>query len=177
MLSRYWSIESTYLTIRCQYAICKFVCRQFSFISHICTLVIGIYNKIFTTKLFRIGPPQAGEKELSFFGKPVTSWYTVVFIITYCFVNQIINSHHNNMYYPFITHNIQTDEPRTLNMSKSQVYTMMNLENIFSWISYFIDLNILFTMELQFILPRMIASVMMHNISIKKYLCNKTFNW
>ena len=142
----------------------------------IIVMIVGIYNKIFTRRLFRVGPPERGEKEIAFFGKPVESWSTIVFIISYCFINQIINSHHNNMYYPFITHNINTDEPRTIDMTKSQVCMMMNMENIFSWISYFIDLNILFTMELQFILPRMVASILMQNISLKKYLSNKTFN-
>ena len=141
-----------------------------------CVVVMGTWNGIFTTKLFRVGPPGAGEKDITFFGEPVTSWSTVICIIVYCFVNQIINSHHNNMYYPFITHNVQTADPRTIDMTKSQLYTMMNLENIFGWVSYFIDLNILFTMELQFIIPRMIASFIMQNISIQKYLSNKVLN-
>lgn len=139
-------------------------------------VIIGIVNGIFTTSLFRFGPPKVGEKPISFFGKKVESWSTIFFIITYCFVNQIINSHHNNMYYPFITHNIQTDAPRTIPMSEEHVYLMMNSENIFGWISYFIDLNILFTMELQFIIPRMIASLVMQNISLKQYLSNKRFS-
>ena len=113
-----------------------------------CVVIMGIWNGIFTSKLFRVGPPQSDEKEIVFFGNPVTSWSTICCIIVYCFVNQIINSHHNNMYYPFITHNIQTTDTRVIPMTKSQVYAMMNLENIFGWISYFIDLNILFTMDL-----------------------------
>lgn len=136
-------------------------------------VIFGIFFGILKKSMIRFGPPLPGEKELIFLGTKITSWGMILAIIAYSFINQLVSSHHSNMYYPWITNNIHDDKVKKIDMKRQDIIMMMNIDNIFGWINYFIDLNILFTMEFQFILPRMIASVIVNNTAIHKYLKNK----
>lgn len=139
-------------------------------------LIIGYKLQLFKKNVLRFGVPNKGEKEIVFLGKKITSNKQIMGIILYTFINQMIQSHVTNQYNPFLTHYVMNDEKKIINMTQSSLLFLVNLENVFSWVSYFIDINILFTMELQFILPRMIASILMQNLSISQYMKSKQFN-
>ena len=136
-------------------------------------LVIGYGCKIFDKKMFRFGPPELGEKEIVFFGNKITTWTMILIIMTYAFINQFISTYHGNIYSPWITNTIQDPKVKDIQMEKSKLFTMINLENMFGWVNYFIGINVLFTMEFQFILPRMIASIIAYNLGTIQHLKNK----
>ena len=136
-------------------------------------IIIGGVVKIFTADMFRFGPPNAGEKPITFLGNDINSWNMIYCIMGYSFINQFITSYRSTMYYPWIVNNIYDNKVRKVDMHRKSVFMMMNFDNVMSWISYFIDLNILFTMEFQFIVPRLMASVIVTHLSIMKYLSEK----
>ena len=139
-------------------------------------LLLGIFIGVFNKKLIRFGPPLIGEKELIFFGYSIDSWAKVSFIMAYIFINQVVKTYHNNLFEPWATNFIFNDSVRNINMSKNDALLCLNLDNIFGWISYFIDLNILLTMEFQFILCRLIASVITKNyLLFTKHFNEKKF--
>ena len=75
-----------------------------------------------------------------------------------------------------MTNNVYDDKVKKVNMKKNNLLLLINLENKFGLISYFIDLNILLSMEFQFIICRLIASVIANNYVLNnKYLKHKKF--
>ena len=123
--------------------------------------------------MFRFGPPQLGQKEIVFFGNKINSWTLILIIMGYSFINQFVVSYHGNIYGPWITNTVQDPKVKDIEMSERKLFTMINLYTVFEWINYFIGLNVLFTMEFQFILPQMLASIIASNLGTSVHLKNK----
>ena len=140
-------------------------------------LIISFYLKIFSKDFFRLGVPKINEKELFFMGKKITKNSEIIFIIIYSFVNQLISNYTRNIFNPWINNIVQDPKSTNIDMSKIDLYLLSNLDNIFGWLNYIIELATIFTMEFQFILPRIFASIIIENLSITKYTNNKTFDY
>jgi len=138
-------------------------------------LIIAFNLKIFSKDFFRFGVPLPNEKELLFMGKKITTSPEILFIITYSFVNQLISNYTRNIVRPWMNNIVQDPKSSSIDMSQADLYLISNLDNIFGWLNYIIELATIFTMEFQFILPRIFASIIIENFSIAKYSKNKQF--
>lgn len=136
-------------------------------------IFLGIRYKLFTKEFIRIGPPKKGEKPIEFLGKKITTWKQVLVLMTYSFVNQLVSNYNANIINPWITNIIQDPKTEYLNMSKWLVILISNFDNVFSWLNYIIGIAMLYTMELQFIIPKIFASIIIENMSILNYISNK----
>lgn len=139
-------------------------------------LTMCVITGVFNSKNIRFGPPKLGEKPIFFFGNEINTWNKIIILFLYIFINQIVNTYHRNLFKPWMTNNVYDDKVKKVNMKKNNLLLLINLENIFGWVSYFIDLNILLSMEFQFIICRLIASVIANNYVLNnKYLKHKKF--
>ena len=138
-------------------------------------ILLGIHFKLFTKEFIRFGPPKKDEKPIEFLGKKITTWKQVISLMIYSFIHQLVSNYHSNIINPWITNIIQDPKTTQLNMSKLLTIIITNLDNIFSWLNYIIGIAMLYTMELQFIIPKIFASIIIENISTLSYISNKTF--
>ena len=122
-------------------------------------IFLGIRYKLFTKEFIRFGPPKKGEKPIEFLGKKITTWKQVIILMAYSFVNQLVSNYNANIINPWITNIIQDPKTEYLNMNKWLVILISNFDNIFSWLNYIIGIAMLYTMELQFIIPKIFASL------------------
>ena len=138
-------------------------------------LIIAFKLNIFSKDFFRIGVPQPNQKDLLFMGKKITTNPEIIFIVLYSFINQLISNYTRNIIRPWMNNIVQDPKSSTIDISQADLYLISNLENIFGWLNYIIELATIFTMEFQFILPRIFASIIIENFSIAKYTKNKQF--
>ena len=138
-------------------------------------ILLGIKFKLFTKEFIRFGPPKKGEKPIEFLGQKITTWNQIMAIMTYSFINQLVSNYNGNIINPWITNIIQDPKQKELNMSRFVILLITNLDNIFGWLNHIIAIAMLYTMELQFIVPKIFASLIIENISILNYISNKTF--
>lgn len=136
---------------------------------------IGVYYNIFAKDFFRLGPAKKGEKPVIFMGKEIKTYKGIILIIIYSFINQLITNYNSSVVNPWRINTIQ--DPKTTSISNftlNEILVLLNIDNIFGWINYIINLATLLTMELQFIFPKIIASIIIDNTSIVNYLRDKT---
>lgn len=138
-------------------------------------IIIGIYFNIFTKEFIRIGPAKEGEKPVMFMGRKITTNKEIIAIVIYSFFNQLISNYNGSVISPWRTNIIQDPKSTEINMSKQSLMYLTNLDNIFGWFNYIINLAMILTMELQFIIPKIFASVIVDNISNLRYVSDKKF--
>jgi len=131
-------------------------------------ILLGIRYKLFTKEFIRFGPPKKGQKPIEFLGKKITTWNEVIIIMIYSFIHQLVSNYNSNIINPWITNIIQDPKTVNLNMSKVFILFITNLDNIFGWLNYIIGIAMLYTMELQFIIPKLFASLIIFEFKVVK---------
>jgi len=137
---------------------------------------MGLYYNIFSKEFFRFGPAKKGDKPVMFMGNEIKTYKGIIIIIIYSFINQLISNYNSSIVSPWRINTIQ--DPKTTvisNFTLQEILVLLNIDNIFGWINYIINLATLLTMELQFIVPKIIASIIIDNTSIINYLRDKTY--
>ena len=137
--------------------------------------LIGCQIGLFNGKMFRFGPALSDESPIIIFGFKIDSMKKVIGVMLYSFVSKIISEYGENIISPWITNVIQDTKSDTIPFTKLTIMMIHNGYNIFGWLNYVIQIMMVFTMELQFILPKMIASLIMGNVTTWNYISNKRF--
>jgi len=141
----------------------------------IIVIMFGFYFNIFTKEFIRIGPAKKGEKPVMFMGQEIKTKKEICAIMLYSFINQLISNYNGSIVGPWRTNIIQDPKTDVINMSKKSLIYLTNLDNIFGWFNYIINLAMILTMEMQFIIPKIFASVIIENISNLRYIADKKF--
>lgn len=135
--------------------------------------IVGCYLGIFNDKTLRIGPAKEGENQIKIFGFEIDTMKKVMCVIIYSFLSRMVTEYGDNIISPWITNVIQDPKVTTLPMSKLWILLIHNGYNIFGWLNYIIQIMMVFTMELQFILPKIVASLIIGNVTTWNYISNK----
>jgi hypothetical protein len=151
------------------YAILSFV------IWTIIVIILGIYIKIFPKHFFRIGLAKKDDPPVKFMGKEIKSNKHIILIMLYSFINELVLTYNKNIISPWKINVIQDSKNMDIDMSKFNLLWLLNLDNFFGWISYIFHLVMILTMEFQFIIPKMFASILIENISTIRYIADKQF--
>ena len=141
----------------------------------IIVVIIGIKFKIFTKEFVRFGTAKKNEKPVKFMGREITTNKEIICIMIYSFLNQLISNYNSSIISPWKINTIQYPKTNLINMSKKKILVLLNLDNIFGWLNYIINLAMILTMEMQFIIPKIFASVIIDNISTLRYIADKQF--
>lgn len=141
----------------------------------IIVILLGIYFNIFTKEFVRIGPAKKNEKPVQFMGRQITTNKEIISIMIYSFLNQLISNYNGSIIGPWRTNIIQDPKTSLINMTKKKLILLTNLDNMFGWINYIINLAMILTMEMQFIIPKIFASIIIDNISNLRYITDKKF--
>ncbi len=145
------------------------------FIWVVLIIIGGIYFKIFPKEMLRIGAAKEGEKEIEFMGTKITTNKQVYLIMLYAFINQLISNYNTTIITPWRINTVQDPKSKVINMAKRELITLLNMDNIASWFNYILTVGMILSMELQFLLPKILASVIIENISTLKHIAGKTF--
>jgi hypothetical protein len=141
----------------------------------IVVILLGIYFNIFTKEFIRFGPAKKGQKPVTFMGREIHTKKGIIFIMVYSFINQLITTYNINIISPWRLNIIQDSKTTVIDMTKNNLFWLLNLDNFFGWISYILNLGMVLSMELQFIIPKILASIIVENISTFRYVAEKTF--
>lgn len=147
----------------------------------VCMIYFGVTNKQSETTFLRLGPGDKNAKENTkekssrFLGIEIDSWTKVIIIMIYAFTSQIIRTYSYTIIKPWITNTIHDGKTHSLDVSFAQVFFINNAYTIFNWLNRIVGIFLYFTLELQFILPEIIANLIVNNITTYYYLKTKTF--
>ena len=138
-------------------------------------IYFALTNEKSDTTFLRFGPAKKTDKKVSkFLGIQIDSWTKVVAIMMYVFVSQIIKTYTYTIIKPWLTNNIYDDKTKSLDVSFAQVFFITNAYTVFNWFNRIIGTFLYFTLELQFIIPDVIANLIFKNITTYYYVKNKS---
>ena len=138
-------------------------------------IYFALKNEKSETTVLRFGPAKKTDKKVSkFLGIQIDSWTKVVAIMVYVFVSQIIKTYSYTIIKPWLINNIYDAKTTSIDMSFAQIFFITNAYTVFNWFNRIIGTFLYFTLELQFIIPDVIANLIFKNITTYYYVKEKS---
>lgn len=126
----------------------------------------------FQEKFLHFGPSNDSNTQTTFINMKLDTWKKVIIVYLISFLSAIINSYYSNVVDQFIHQHIWNPAVKKIEGSKSITLIIITLEQVIwtavSVISFFTTM----TMQLQFIIPGLLGS-MLTNIPFDIYQMNK----
>ena len=136
-------------------------------------IYILIKYKVFDKDFYHIGPPTPDMKPLVILGNNITTWNQIYIIIGYSIISEIVSTYGWSIIVPWRTNIINDKKTSKLDRSKLESLYILNGITIFAWVDNIIKYYLLFTKQLQFIIPRFIVHLMVYNKIQYNYIKNK----
>ena len=136
-------------------------------------IYILIKYKVFDKEFYHIGPPTPDMKPLVILGNNITTWNQIYLIIGYSIVSEIVSTYGWSIIVPWRTNTINDKKTKKLDRSKSESLFILNGITFFAWVDNIIKYYLLFTKQLQFIIPRFIVHLIVYNKIQYNYIKDK----
>ena len=136
-------------------------------------IYILIKYKVFDKEFYHIGPPTPDMKPLVILGNNITTWNQIYIIIGYSIISEIVCTFGHNVIVPWRTNTINDKKTSKLDRSKGESLYILNGITLFAWVDNIIKYYLLFTKQLQFIIPRFITHLIVYNNIQYNYIKNK----
>lgn len=120
------------------------------------------------SSFFTFGP----SDDCKFFNFIINSWSKWSFVIIYSFFSQFINSLINSTLYPFIT-NVIRDHKTPWDGSLCYAQIIALTYKLYYWLNEICDLFLVFTFQLQYWMPALVADIIVSLWTTANYLETK----
>ena len=137
------------------------------------TIYVLVKYKVFDKDFYHIGPPTPDMKPLVILGNNITTWNQIYLIIGYSIISEIVSTFGHNIIVPWRTNTINDKKTSKLDRSKGESLYILNGITLFAWVDNIIKYYLLFTKQLQFIIPRFITHLIVYNNIQYNYIKNK----
>mgnify|MGYP001367235096 CR=1 FL=1 len=135
-------------------------------------VIISIYTMGgFSSNFLAFGPVKTNP--VKFMGIIIDTWYKVLFIIVFTFINKLINSWTTNILSDWEKNTFYNEAIKKHKVIKMKALIMQHIFNMILWINMIISLELTLTRQLQFILPKIIADLITNWIICSKKLDKK----
>ena len=125
----------------------------------------------FSSNFLAFGPVK--DNPVKFMGIVIDSWFKVLFIIAFTFINKLVNSWATNILSDWEKNTFYNNAIIKIKENKTQALIMQHVFNMILWINMIINLELTLTRQLQFILPKIIADLATNWIICSRKLENK----
>ena len=125
----------------------------------------------FSSNFLAFGPVK--DNPVKFMGIVIDSWFKVLFIIAFTFINKLVNSWATNILSDWEKNTFYNNAIIKIKENKTQALIMQHVFNMILWINMIINLELTLTRQLQFILPKIIADLVTNWIICSRKLENK----
>ena len=136
-------------------------------------IYVLIKYKVFDKEFYHIGPPTPDMKPLVILGNNITTWKQIYIIIGYSIISEIVSTYGWSIIVPWRTNTINDKKTKKLDRSKSESLFILNGITFFAWVDNIIKYYLLFTKQLQFIIPRFIVHLIVYNKIQYNYIKDK----
>ena len=145
----------------------------FIFIAFILAYLIFLDEEgAFQERFLHFGPSKDPKTQTKFINMKLDTWKKVILVYIISFMSAIVNTYYENVIGQFIHQHMWNPAVKTIEGSKIVTLTIITLEQVIwtavSIISFFTNM----TMQLQFILPSLVGS-MITNIPFDIYQASK----
>ena len=130
----------------------------------------------FSKKFMHFGPSDDEELQTTFLGSKIKSWNDVYNVMIIGFFSVLFSAYYNNIVGPWITNVIQDNKTKNINLSKNWAYIITIGDPLLRWINGILGFFITMTLQLQFIIPQVIAEIIVIVFSSYFYIEEKNFN-
>ena len=135
-------------------------------------IILGFMGA-FSEKFMHFGPSTDPKTETEFLGSKVDTWEKVILIYILGFSSICFSTYYYNIFGAWKTNSVKDHKQKTLNQSKFMTYFLIILDPLITNINSILDLFITLTLQFQFIIPQIIAEVLMTAITAKTFISKK----
>ena len=140
-------------------------------------LFVGIlaYENAFDSKFLQFGPGKDKKNYSKFLNWEINSWKRVILLMCIGFFSTILSSYYHNIVNPWIMNQMMDPKTEVINKNSFITYMIGYINPIFTWTNNIITFFITLTMQLQYILPRVLADMILSFFLTNAYLDDKKF--
>ena len=138
---------------------------------------IGILKNMnaFTKKFLHFGPSTHPETQTSFLNYKLDTWAKVITVMLLGFVAVLFQSYYNQVIQPWMMNVILDPKAKVIDLPSTIAYTIAYFDPVLGWVNSILTFFITLTMQLQFIVPQLIADIITNALSVNAHLLGKKF--
>ena len=130
---------------------------------------------IFTKKFLHFGPSNDPETQTNFLGSPVDSWSKVITLYILGFLTVCFSAYYRDIFESWEINSVKNYKEKKINMKKNIAYTLIILDPILKIINKNLEIFVLLTFQLQFIIPQLLGELFVIIFSSRIFLSKKQF--
>jgi hypothetical protein len=128
----------------------------------------------FSEKFLHFGPSTDPKTQTEFLGTKVDTWGKVITIYVLGFFSVCFSTYYYDIFGSWLTNSVKDHKEKTLKTSKQTAYFLTILDPFLSHINGILSLFVTLTLQLQFIIPQIIAELLVTVFSSHAFLSKKT---
>ena len=127
----------------------------------------------FSKKFLHFGPSTDPETQTEFLGSKVDTWEKVIGLYILGFFSISFSTYYHHIFGDWIINSIRDHKESKLNVTKNTAYFLANLDPIISSINKTLEVFILLTLQLQFIVPQLLGELIVTLFTTNTFLSQK----
>jgi hypothetical protein len=130
---------------------------------------------IFTKRFLHFGPSDDPETQTEFLGSPVNTWPKVITLYLLGFFSVLFSTYYHDIFGTWLINSVKDHKEKNINMTKQSAYSLTFLDPLFGSINKILELFVLLTLQLQFIIPQILGELFVTSWSMRNFLSKKKF--
>ena len=137
-------------------------------------LIIIAHLGGFSKKFLHFGPSTDPETQTEFLGSKVDTWEKVISIYILGFLSICFSTYYYNIFDSWMINSIKDHKVTKVDVTKNTAYILSNLSPVIQSINRILEIFVLLTMQLQFIIPQLLGEIFATIFSAQSFLSKKT---
>lgn len=130
---------------------------------------------IFSKKFLHFGPSNNPETQTEFLGSPVDTWPKVITLYLLGFLSVFFSKYYYDIFESWQINTVKDHKEKKINMKKGTAYLITILDPVLDLINKTLEIFVLLTLQLQFIIPQLLGQLFVTILSTRAFLSKKTF--
>ena len=130
---------------------------------------------VFSKRFLHFGPSTDPETQTEFLGSPVDSWEKVITLYLLGFFSVLFSTYYRDIFETWIINSVKDHKEKKIKMNKITAYLITIIDPVLDSINKILELFVLLTLQLQFIIPQILGELFITVISARAFLSKKKF--
>ena len=131
---------------------------------------------VFSKKFLHFGPSNDPETQTEFLGSPVNTWEKTITIYILGFLSVCFSTYYHNIFGTWQINSVKDHKEKKINMGKRTAYIITILDPLLGLINKTLEIFVLLTFQLQFIIPQLLGELFVTIFSTRMFLSKKQFS-
>ena len=130
---------------------------------------------VLSKRFLHFGPSTDPETQTEFLGSPVDTWPKVITLYILGFFSVLFSTYYHDIFGTWIINSVKDHKEKKINMSKISAYLLTIADPLLESINRILELFVLLTLQLQFLIPQILGELFITIISTRAFLSKKKF--